>query len=85
MARRRLEEITEAYWAVGTALRHPDAPGLSCEHALALLNKGDKLRPEEWRLRELMHTARFDIIEGNTEWREKQQAIGSISTLPTRD
>jgi hypothetical protein len=85
MGKRRLEEITEAYWAVSTALNHPDAPPLSCEDAFKLLNKGDRLRPEEWRLRELIHVVRFDIIEGDTEWREKILKANTASILPMRD
>ncbi len=85
MSKRSLEEITKAYWSVGLALRHPDAPGLSCEQAFMLLNQGDRLRPSDWRLMELMHIVRFDIIEGNTEWREKILTAGSTSILPTKD
>ncbi len=85
MSKRSLEEITVAYWAVGTALRHPDAPGLSCERAFELLGKGDRLRPTDWRLTELIHVVRFDIIEGNTEWREKILTAGSASILPIKE
>ncbi len=85
MSKRRLEEITEAYWAVGTALRVEDAPAMECGDAFKLLLTGDRLRPEEWRLRELIHTIRFDIVEGNTEWRENQQEQRSASILPMRD
>lgn len=83
--RRRLEQIAGSYWAVSHSLRDPDSPAMNCEQAFALINDADRLRPEEWRLRELMHTLRFDIIEGNTEWREKRLTAGSTSTLPTRD
>lgn len=85
MGKRRLEEITEAYWNVSSALNAPNAPALACGEALKQLSERDRLRPEEWRLSELMHTACFDIIEGNTEWREKQRATGSASILPMRD
>lgn len=68
---KRLEKIISAYWEVGTALRHPDAPSLSTERAFQLLRESDFLRPTEWKLSANMHIIRFDIIEGNTEWRQK--------------
>jgi hypothetical protein len=80
---KRLEQITSDYWDVSTALKHPDAPGMSAEDAFKKLNSSDRLRPEEWRLSENMHIVRYDIIEGNDEWREKQQVHGSVLTLPT--
>ncbi len=81
---RNLERITSDYWEVGVALNHPDSDPLSAESALKTLNSSDTLRPTDWRLSELMHTLRYDIIEGNTGWREKQRAIGSASILPMK-
>ena len=83
---RRMEEIAEAYWAVGTALRHPKAKALSVEIALKLLNQGDRLLPtgEEQKLSSEMHTLKYDIIEGNTKWREKHAVRGSALILPMR-
>lgn len=77
---KRLEEVISAYWEVGTALRHPEAPPLSASDALDLLRERDRLVPvaEEARLLENMHTLTFDIIEGNTEWRSHEtQAVNS--------
>ncbi len=81
MSKRRLEGITQAYWHVSSSLRAPDSQTMSCEQALALLNEGDRLRIEEWRLRELIHTARFDIIENSTSWRNPQKSVGTILSL----
>ncbi len=81
----RLEQITADYWNVSITLRHPDAPGaLTTADALGALNSSDRLRPEEWRLQDLMHVIRYDIIEGNTKWREQLRVVNSVSTLPTR-
>ena len=83
----RLEEITANYWEVSKFLRDPDAPGnISAGDALKALGSSDHLRPTEWRLMELMHVITYDIIEGNTKWREheQQQAASSVSTLPTK-
>ena len=78
---KRLEEVISAYWNVGVALRHPDAPALACGDTLSLLNQADRLVPiaEEARLAEEMHTLTYDIIEGSTEWRknEKRKVINS--------
>ena len=85
MSKRRLEQITEDYWKVSGAVRSPTAPDMSTEDALDLLNSDVRLRPEEWRLRDLMHVIRFDIIEGNTKWREQRRVVNSVSTLPTME
>ena len=80
----RLERIAKCYWAVGTALRHPDAPAVSTEKALKALNTSDQLRPQdakEMRLSAEMHTLRYDIIEGNTEWRSNESRKVINSTL----
>ncbi len=82
---RNLEHITQDYWRVSHGLKSPNAPVLTVEKALGALNSSDMLRPTDWRLNELMHTIRFDIIEGNSEWREEQRVAGSLLTLPTRD
>ena len=84
---KRIEEIVSAYWAVGTALRHPDAPGMSCGDALSLLNQADRIRPgaEEQKLSEDMHELTYDIIEGNTEWREKRRVQNSRLIQFTRN
>ena len=88
MTKGRLESIALAYWEVGTALRHPDAPACTTSHALRTLNESDRLRPTESRLSEEMHTLRYDIIEGNQEWRtpdgNKQKVQGSALILPMR-
>ena len=81
---KRYEQIASDYWDASYSLREPDSPAITCQKALELIGSSDCLRPEEHRLRDLMHVIRFDIIEGNTEWREKQQAVGSVLILPTR-
>lgn len=83
---KRMEAIITAYWEVGTALRHPTAPAVSTERALKLLNQSDRLLPNaaEVNLSANMHTLRYDIIEGNTEWREKHVVQGSALILPIR-
>lgn len=83
---KRLEEITTAYWAVGTALRHPTAEGMTTSDALSLLNQSDRLNPvaEELKLGDEMHILKFDIIEGHTEWREKRVVQGLASILHMR-
>ncbi len=81
----RLEQITSDYWLVSRIVRDPDAPDdITTEKALNALRSADRLRPEEWRLRELMHVITYDIIEGNTKWREQRQVANSVSTLPTK-
>lgn len=80
---RPLEEITQAYWRVRMAVHHPDYPDMTTEEAFALLRTSDLLRPTDWRLSAAMHEISFDIVEGNTEWREQRKAAGSISILPT--
>jgi hypothetical protein len=85
MTKGRLESIALAYWEVGTALRHPKpTTRMSTEEAFEKLRTKDLVRPTEWRLAENIHVLTFDIIEGHTGWREKREAHGSISTLPTR-
>ncbi len=84
MSKGRLELITENYWLVSQALRDPSSAALSCEKALHAINSSDRLRPDEWRLRELVHTLRFDIIEGNTEWRANQRVRSSAPILPMK-
>jgi hypothetical protein len=81
----RLEQITADYWEVSRFLRDPDAPGdITAEKAFKTLSSSDRLRPTEWRLRELVHVITYDIIEGNTEWREQRRVINSVSILPTK-
>ncbi len=80
----RLTLITMDYWRVSRAVRDPKAPALECGDALNMLNSSDRLRPEEWRLMDLMHVIRYDIIEGNTKWREQLRVVNSVSILPTR-
>ena len=82
---KRYEQIASDYWGASYSLRDPRSPAITCQEAFELISSADRLRPEEHRLRELMHVIRYDIIEGNTEWREKQQVVGSVLTLPTRD
>ena len=76
---KRLEEIISAYWEVGTALRHPNAPPLSAEKALKQLKVMDRLlmNAEEHPLATNMHTLKYDIIEGNTQWRAPRKVQGS--------
>ena len=82
---KRLEQITMDYWSVSSTLRHPHAPEeLTTADALSALNSSDRLRPEEWRLMDLMYVIRYDIIEGNTKWRAQLRVVNSVSTLPTR-
>lgn len=81
---RDLEGITLAYWEVRSAVYHPEAPPISAEQALKKLGQADFLRPTDWKLDALMHEVRFDIIEGNSEWREQRRVAGSVSILPTK-
>lgn len=81
---RDLEAITLAYWTVRTAVHHPEAPDMTTEEAFNLLRKSDRLRPTDWRLSAAMHEISYDIVEGNTEWREQRQGAGSISILRTK-
>lgn len=83
---KRLEEIVSSYWAVSYAMNSPDpnAPVVTTEKALHRLNDADRLRPTETKLSAKMHDLRFDIIEGNTEWRSKESPRGSALILPMR-
>lgn len=74
-----LKDITHHYWMVGRACRVPDAPSMSTEEALKRLQSGDFLRPESWRLKDLMHVLKFDIVEGNTKWREQNKRTESAT------
>ena len=86
MGSRNLERITSDFWEVSVALNHPDSAALTAESALKALNSSDTLRPTDWRLAASMHDLRYDIIEGNTGWREtRRNGTSSISTLPMRD
>lgn len=76
-----LERVTKDYWEVSHALNHPNGASMGCGDALRQLRSAETLRPEEWRLRELTHTIRYDIIEGNRKWREEQRVVGSASIL----
>ncbi len=81
----RLEQAVSDYWRVSRTLRDPDAPGvITTERALRALNSSDQLRPEEWRLSKLMHVLRYDIIEGNTKWRDRRRVVNSVLILPTK-
>ncbi len=82
---KRLEEIVAAYWEVGTALRHPEGSAVSTERALSRLNTSDRLRPTEHKLAESMHILRYDIIEGNDEWRGKLKVQNSTLIQFTRN
>ena len=70
----RLEGIAQHYWKVSYELRRPrgsESHGvITTEQALHSLNEMDRLRPENWRLREHMHVLKFDLIEGNSSWRD---------------
>lgn len=82
---RRLEKITTDYWDVSNALRHPEpAIDMAVGDALRQIISSDRLRPDEWRLTDLVHVLRFDLIEGNTKWREQPQVANSTSTPPTK-
>lgn len=81
----RFEKAVHDYWAVGIAVRHPDAPAMSTEKALRSLNSMDRLRPTEYKLSGFMHTLKFDIIEGHQEWREKPKAQSSRLIQFTRE
>jgi len=80
-----LREITLAYWEVASSYRIPTAPALTVKQALDKINSRQLLRPEDWRLHQLMHTIQYDIIEGDSTWREEKQMAGSISILPIRN
>ena len=85
----RLEQIVNHYWRVSYELRSPR--GAKChevittEDAISSVNEMDKLRPEDWRLREHMHVLMYDLIEGNSEWRDKRKETSSVSTLPMKN
>ena len=84
---RNLEGITKDYWDISHALRSPHTERVvSAQDAFKALSSADYLRPDEdWRLKDLMHVIRFDIIEGNTEWRGNPQAANSASILHMKD
>ena len=82
---RDLEQITLAYWKVRMAVHHPTyREDMTNEEAFELLRMQDYLRPTDCRLKHSMHEISYDIVEGNTEWREQRRMAGSVSTLPTR-
>ena len=83
----RLEQAAHDYWLVSREVRSPDEGvenGITTEFALKILSSAERLRSEHWRLKEHMHVLRYDIIEGNTKWRNRKREVGSISTLPMR-
>ncbi len=76
-----LEEITRGYWVVSYEVRHPDSGGkLNAHDAFQLLNTSQCLRQEAWRLQELMHIIRFDIIEGNSALQQKENSHSDPKT-----
>ena len=77
---RNLEGITKDYWGISHALRSPHtARVVSAQDAFKALKSADYLRPDQdWRLIDLMHVIRFDIIEANTEWRETIKVYGNV-------
>lgn len=65
------ELVTQTYWGVSYQVRHIDSPRtLTCGKAITMTLEGEKLPPEEWRLKNLLHILKYDIIEGKTEWRK---------------
>ena len=80
----RLEKITQAYWEVGTALRNPTGKSITTEESFKLLLESDHCRPEEWKLTAEMHILRYDIIEGNSEWRGQKKVVNSTLIQFTR-
>ena len=76
-----LELITQDYWHVSTALKHPDAPPMSVSQANQSLREAYRLPPGRWRLLELMHVLKYDIIEAHTDWRSKPHYENSIILL----
>ncbi len=81
---KRLERIAADYWEVSTALRVPNAVHMSCEDGITKLLSMCQLVPSDRKLECNMHMLLGDIIEGNTEWREQQLKMGSISILHTK-
>ncbi len=74
----RRQAVTENYFIVSSAVSHPNAPSMTTGDALDMAAEGDELAPEDWRLKEHMHTLKFDIIEGHSEWRDKMQGTATI-------
>jgi len=82
----KLEDITQAYWRVASSYRIPTAPAQTVRQALETIHAADFLRPTDWRLAELMHTIKYDIIQGDNSWRsEEKRMVGSISILHTKN
>ena len=69
----RKHEATEDYFIVSSAVRNPNGPSMTTGDALDITAQGDELAPDHWRLKEHMHTLKYDIIEGHTNWREHGQ------------
>lgn len=82
----RLEEVTIGYWRVSHALRSGDdlpKAKVTTEAAIKTCKAAEGLPPESWRLKELMHVLKFDIIEGDTKWRQ-QGKNGFALILPMK-
>ena len=75
----RLQLITLHYWEVSKAINVVGQPIITMEQAFKKLNHMDRLLPTEWRLIDLMHILKYDLIEGNTEWRAKKEETSSAS------
>lgn len=88
MARKHsLEIVTKHYWDVSHVLRCPNTEKMfTAEQAFRKLNKSDYLHPDtDWRLVDLMHVLKYDIIEGNTQWRGNPQETDSALILHMKD
>lgn len=69
----RRELATQTYWDVSYQVRHINSKRtLTCGKAITMTLEGELLPPEEWRLKNLLHVLKYDIIEGRTEWRKDE-------------
>ena len=88
-----LEKVTQGYWNISLCLNAPTYMHpftITTEQALKICNQADKLAITWWRLRALLHDLKYDIIEGDTSWRQDPQTLAhtnqkkcSISILYT--
>lgn len=84
----RLGKMTLHYWEVSKSTRAPvKDTDIKMPYDLAFkkLFEAMNTRPEEWRLSDHVHVLRFDLVEGNTKWREREQGTSSIYTLPMKN
>ena len=86
---KKIEGFTSGYWEISHALRGvaPETVPISSqvitmEKALRYLGKAEQHLDPERILAQVIHELKFDLIEGNTQWREEETEKISSKLIP---